>query len=103
MPAIVSARSQNAGHSFVIDAGKRTRLRTRNWYRWIGGTDDTPEMTPAVDSYVDTLYSTFRDCFKMNWGWEDTSYDDIWYSSSGSWTPNNYLQNKYSLYNFRAL
>lgn len=118
MPVVAKANdNQNGGHSFIIDAYKRTGMRTTYVYRWVPDFVQLPnpdgsfspvinpggEAMPA-DSLVHTFGYVWFSQIKMNWGWIDTS-SDVWFTPTDDWVVGEGTldRNKKMIYDFKAM
>ncbi len=87
MPIIAKAyqtENPNLGHSFIIDAYKRLRTVTSDAYQWIPDPGYENTIMPA-DIFIKTYSSPYIKYYKMNWGSDNTSYNNTWYADTGSW------------------
>lgn len=118
MPVVAKANdNQNGGHSFIIDAYKRTGMRTTYVYRWVSDFVQLPnpdgsfspvinpggEAMPA-DSLVHTFGQISFSQIKMNWGWGETP-SDVWFTPTDDWVvgEGTLNRNKKMIYDFKAM
>lgn len=133
-PVIVNARAyptivpnnpfysngNSEGHSFIIDAYKRTRNVTKYTYVWVSDdeSNDTPSILLPMDDRIEyTFGSPVLSYIKMNWGWGyQVSSPDLnqWFAVTGAWcvylTDKNRITKEYNfihersmIYNFHVL
>lgn len=108
------------GHSFIIDAYKRTRNVTKYTYVWVPDdeSNDTPSILLPMDDRIEyTFGSPVLSYIKMNWGWGyQVSSPDLnqWFAVTGAWcvylTDKNRITKEYNfihersmIYNFHVL
>lgn len=95
-------RKATEGHAFIIDRYKKIVTTTRTVYAWVR--DPSPEGVEDVwmKDFVDQAGNIVRYAYtkevvataerplavSMNWGWNG-SYDEVFYSAMGAWSPGN--------------
>ncbi len=94
----------SAGHAFIIDGYKNSRVRTSTIYTWV---PDNPQTTPQFyDDRIVIRYSLpINHQITMNWGWgDDYPYDAGWYYPAGEWhlSSYNFDHSKKIIYNFSS-
>ena len=92
LPVFVRAATANGeGHFFIIDGYKAYREAYGFRYVWVS-TDPSPDPQTIIEPEIHEYYSygtPFIQEYSMNWGW-GISYDNGWYSTTGSWTSGGY-------------
>lgn len=118
MPLIIKADRTNVfgftwhGHTFIIDGYKRHRIKTTYVYKWVyeddPETDGIQKEVPFVEDKVVVQYSTpYITKIKMNWGMQNRSHNDIWFTPSGEWVihasegDRNYNYSRHMIHNFQ--
>ena len=132
-PVIVNARAyptivpnnpfysngNSEGHSFIIDAYKRTRNVTKYTYVWVSDdeSNDTPSILLPMDDRIEyTFGSPVISYIKMNWGWGPQGNYGIgqWFAITGDWLVTgrdntgitkeyNYIYERSIIYDFHVL
>ena len=121
MPTIVSAYGTKHkklfrtyyrnGHAFIVDGYKRMRTVTENTYIYVyDPNEELLNPVPNVPEMEETIYSApYVTYIKMNWGWENQSYNNAWFAPTSSWVitmPDNTYTFDYKrkmVYNFQQL
>lgn len=119
MPVLLRANSLlskdakgKAGHAFIADRYKRSRMVTRNYYVWVYDTYPPNKPIPMVKDKIEYTYSSPFICMiGMNWGWGKSYYNDSeWFSLTGDWilegkasqTSYNWNINRQMIYGFQV-
>lgn len=116
MPVLLRANSLlskdakgKAGHAFIADRYKRSRMVTRNYYVWVYDTYPPNTPIPMVKDKIEYTYSSPKiSMIGMNWGWGYDYYSpDEWFSLTGDWICHNPQMSMYNwninrkmIYNF---
>lgn len=113
MPVIIRARRNlTSGHAFIIDDYRRFQTKRTTTYHWVPDVEPDEDgrypliRLPEVTSYDVVTYTNPREEIRMNWGWEDQSNDNTYFSPTDDWivTPSqhNYHRSRKMIINFRT-